>query len=394
MIARIYIPILLMIVLSDLYIDIHYLRRKLHLGGWKRLLWWLPCIGMVGYTVGLASVQNFVPDNLTWIEVYLILLGIFVVPKAMFTVCSVMGLGICRLTHRRNNWGNLIGFFLGILLILMFVYSVTFGVRRLTVKRIDLYVEELPKAFEGYRIVHFSDAHVGMFEGDKADLLKRDIDSINAQRADLVAFTGDLQNMQPSELYPFMDVLSSIKAPDGVYSVLGNHDYSQYINADAAIKAANEKEIIARQRQFGWQLLLNEHVVVRRGQDSIVVVGTENDGRAPFPQRADYVKAMRGVGKKAFVIMLQHDPSAWDRHVLPLTSARLTLSGHTHAGQVSLLGFRPTRLSYTQDYGLYEQAGSYLYVTAGLGGVVPFRFGASAELVVITLHRLESSKKL
>uniref|UniRef100_A0AB33JDP2 Metallophosphoesterase n=1 Tax=Prevotella sp. GTC17262 TaxID=3236797 RepID=A0AB33JDP2_9BACT len=393
MIARMYIPILLMIVLSDLYIDIHYLRRKFHLGGGRRLLWWLPCIGMVAYTVGLASVQNFVPDNLMWVEVYLMLLGIFVVPKAVFTICSVIGLGVCHLTHRRNNWGNIVGLFLSIVLVLMFVYSLTFGVRQLSVKHIDLYVEKLPQAFEGYRIVHFSDAHVGMFEGGKASLLARDIDSIKAQKADLVAFTGDLQNIQPSELRPFIGMLRSIKAPDGVYSVLGNHDYSEYIQADGAVKRANEKELIARQRQCGWRLLLNEHAVVYRGQDSIVIAGTENDGRAPFPQHADYIKALYGVGKKAFVVMLQHDPSAWDRHILPLTSARLTLSGHTHAGQVSLLGFRPTRLAYAQDYGLYEQAGRYLYVTAGLGGVVPFRFGASAEIAVITLHRLESSKK-
>ena len=171
-------------------------------------------------------------------------------------------------------------------------------------------MKDLPATFNGYKIVQFSDAHVGTFYGSRFALLKRDVDSINAQKADAIFFTGDLQNIQPSELRPHARSLASLQAKDGVYSVLGNHDYSEYIKADAAIKDANEKDMVNRQRQMGWKLLRNEHISIHRGKDSIVVVGTENDGRPPFPQKADLRKALRDIEEPGvFKILLQHDPS-------------------------------------------------------------------------------------
>src|SRR3712207_6575439 len=148
-----------------------------------------------------------------------------------------------------------------------------------------------------------------------------------------------------------------------------------------------ELEVQHTIRSLGWKLLMNEHATVHRRGDSLVIAGTENDGRPPFPMVADYHKALRGTDRDAFVVMLQHDPSAWERHVLPQTNAQLTLSGHTHAGQVSLLGYRPTQIQYKEDYGLYEDHGRYFYVTSGIGALVPFRIGATAEIVVVTLHQ-------
>lgn len=235
--------------------------------------------------------------------------------------------------------------------------------------------------------MQFTDAHVGSFVGSRAHLLERAIDTIMAQRADAIVFTGDLQNVQPSELYPFRELLSRLNARDGVFSVLGNHDYSMYFNGPEAVKIANEREMVARQRQFGWDLLLNDHRVVRRGADSIAIAGTENDGKPPFPSNADLPKALKGLSKSTFVVLLQHDPSAWERNILPNSNAQITLSGHTHGGQVSLFGLRPTRFSYKQDKGLYTQGQRSLFVSSGIGGVVPFRFGVPPEIVVITLRR-------
>lgn len=390
MIARIFIPILLAILLPDFYIDSHYLRHRLRrYTWWHRLLWWMPALAMVAYTVVLASTRNFVPSDAFWIELYMYLCGIFVAPKAIFAFCSFLGLVWCRVRHTHKNWGNAIGPLLALIGVGAFFYGLTIGFRKLEVRHIDLYLERLPDAFDGYRIVHFSDVHVGMFK-DHRHLLERNVDSVNAQHADLICFTGDLENIQPQELYPFRDLLSSLHARDGVFSVLGNHDYSGYIAAPSSVKAANERELRNLETHLGWRLLLNEHAVIRRGNDSIVVAGMENDGKPGVDDYDDIGKALNGVGRRDFVLLLEHNPSKWPQMVDPAYGHPLpdvTLCGHTHAGQISVLGLRPTMLAYPVDYGLAERDGRFLYVTSGWGGVVPFRLGATPEIAVITLHK-------
>lgn len=387
MIARIIIPILLAIVLPDLYIDVHYLRGRFRRRWWLRLLWWLPTAAMVAYSVAIASTRNFVPDEIMFVNVYFMLVGLVVLPKAFFAIFSSVGLLLCRLTHRRRNWGNLLWlpFALGAVYVIMYGFVVGFG--KLDIKHIDIYSRDLPESFDGYRIVHISDAHVGSFGYDNRALLQRDVDSILAQKADIVAFTGDIQNMKPTEIFPVGELLSKIKAKDGVYSVLGNHDYGVYVDATEKERWANTLETVAQQKRAGWQVLRNEHRVIRRGSDSIVIAGTENGGKKPNPELADIGKSLQGVDKGTFVIMLQHDPMVWRKKIVPDGRAQLTLSGHTHAGQVSLFGMRPTMLTANEDYGLYRQGNQQLYVTSGIGGLLAMRFGASAEIAVITLHR-------
>ena len=175
-----------------------------------------------------------------------------------------------------------------------------------------------------------------------------------------MVFTGDLQNMLPDELRHYGRELSSLKAKDGVFSVLGNHDYSLYVKADTSVSNANERRLIALERGYGWTLLMNEHRVIRRGSDSIVIAGEENGGKAPFPKKSDLKKTLAGVSSDAFIVLLQHDPSAWRRYILPCSDVRLTLSGHTHGGQISMFGYRPTQLSGTEDSGLYREGNHFL----------------------------------
>ena len=387
MIARIIIPILLAIVLPDIYIDMHYWRHYKGYTWWRRLLWWLPSVLMVAYSIAIASTRNFVPDEMMFINVYMMLVGLVVMPKMLFALCSGIGYLVCKYTHRRRNYGNFIWlpFAAGAIYIIMYGFIVGFG--KLEVKHLDLYFDDLPEAFEGYRIVHFSDAHVGSFQYDKKSILQRDIDSINAQKADMVVFTGDIQNMQPDELLPVMPLLSKVKAKDGVYSVLGNHDYSIYIDATEDVKKANIKATVDREQQMGWTVLRNDNRVIRRDADSLVIAGEENGGRKPSPKLADLEKSLHGVGKGAFIVMLQHDPNVWQEKIVPDGRVQLTLSGHTHAGQVSVFGLRFTQLTAHNHYGLYNQGRQQLYVTSGLGGVVAMRFGATAEIAVITLHK-------
>lgn len=384
MIARIIIPVILGLLLSDLYIDLHYLRHSARYRWWWRLAWWTPTAVLLVWTIALASIRNFVPNDLMWVNVYLLVMGLFVVPKVVFCGCDFLGWGHCRYHHTRTNWGTRVGIaFMPVCWYIM-IYGCTVGVSHLHVKHVDLTFPNLPQAFDGYRIVQFSDAHVGSFTGHRKGLLAVDIDCINAQKPDLIAFTGDLQNIRAKEIEPWVATLSRLKAKDGVVAVQGNHDYSYYLHVSQKDSLMNIEENIALQKRCGWKLLQNTNITLFRGRDSLVIAGEENFKK---PERANFQQTMRGVGQGAFTILLQHDPRAWDDHILPSHRVALTLSGHTHGGQVAILGLRPTIFSYAEDHGLYEKDGRYLYVSPGIGGLVPFRFGVPPTITVITLHK-------
>lgn len=382
MIARIYIIIILAIVLPDIYIYWRFLRKKPSLTQWHRLLWWLPCLLLATCTTYFSLSRHFVPQEMTLFNAYMFVLALSVIPKLLFCLCSLAGMGLSKAMHMRHNYGNHTGIVaaLGSLYVL-FTGCMT-GVGNLNVRRMTLEFDSLPTAFDGYRIVQFSDAHLGSI---KPDLLERAVAEINDMKPDAIVFTGDLQNMLPDEIVPHTATLSSLKARDGVFSVLGNHDYSIYTDLPPRQKVENEKTTQRLERSMGWRLLMNEHHTIRRGADSIVMAGYENDGKRPFPSKGSLAKALRGVDSNAFVVMLQHDPSAWRRNILTHSNAQLTLSGHTHGGQISIMGWRPTKLVGKEDAGLYDEDGRKLFVSIGLGGVLPFRFHSDPEIVEITL---------
>lgn len=385
MIARIIVPILLLTVLPYLYVDLRYLRRR-HCKWWKRVLWWLPCVGMVAYSIIMASVKGFAPANASVTNWYLLLLGLLVVPMFVFMLSSLIGLGICKLIRSKNNWGNLVGLFLIIAIWYIVIYGSTLGFSTVVVRHVEYSSPQLPKAFDGYRIVHISDFHIGTYDDSRKHILQKAVDSINAQKADMVVFTGDLQNREPHELYPYASLLSSIKAKDGVYSVMGNHDYADYIKADDIKRAANLRETQRMERSFGWHLLLNEHATITRDSSHIIIAGMENDGNGKhFPQKGDIKKTLNGVSDHDFIIMLEHDPTSWRRKILPQSSAQLTLSGHTHATQFKLFGWSLASMIYTEWGGMYYDNERAINVSTGLGAFLPFRFGVPGEVVVITL---------
>ena len=397
MIARNLILFLLLLVLPYLYIDLKYFRPKKV--WWKRVLLYLPCVAMVAYAVYLSQERDFIPGNDRIFVLYgfLLLLGFIVIPQWTFILSSLIGRGCSRLVRRfkspeqlkkpAKNYGNLAGIASIPIVWLMFGWGSSLGFNKFEVNRIEYASSAIPKAFDGYKIVLFSDAHVGSYQKHNSDVLKRAIDSINAQKPDMIVFTGDLQNIQPSELYPHREVLGSLQAKDGVYSVLGNHDYASYLGCDEAVKAANDKEIISLQRQMGWTVLLNEHRTIKRDTSSFVLAGMENDGDGKhFPQKGDIAKTLEGVADGPFILMLEHDPSAWRRKIIPDGRAQLTLSGHTHAMQFNILGWCPMSLSGKEFWGWYEEGPQKLFVTAGLGGLIPFRLGATGEIVVLTLR--------
>lgn len=383
MIARISIIILLVTLLPDIYMYRRYVKRRLG-NVWARIAWWLPTLLITVSTIGVSLTRDFAPHNLTLFNTYLFITALVVLPKFSFVLCSLAGRLARRMLKLRRNWGNYVGLVLVLAELYILFHGTMVGTDRLNVRQVTIEFDDLPKAFDGYRIAQFTDVHLGSM---KDELMLRAVTAIDDMRPDLIVFTGDIQNMGPDELPRFAQTLKRLKAKDGVMSVLGNHDYSRYVNLPPDEALRNERMTRDFETSVGWQLLLNDNCIVRRGSDSIVIAGGENDGRPPFPAKADLKKAMRGIHAKSFVVMLQHDPSAWRRHILPLTNAQLTLSGHTHGGQISLFGLRPTELVGKEDDGLYVEGKRKLFVSTGLGGFVPFRFYMNPEVVEITLKK-------
>lgn len=375
-----------MIVLPDIYVWMHCLRHRIT--GWKGLTWFLPGLFMIVYTIFMAVQRDFAPSDNAVLNVYLFMLGLIVVPKLLFAVCSVVGWGVRCILHTRRNYGNAVGVVLVLSVWYILFYGTFVGFGKLNIRHVVYTSRDLPAVFDGYRIVQFSDAHVGTYGRNRAHLLAAAVDSINQEYPDMVVFTGDLQNMHPGEVVPHERMLARLHARDGVYSVLGNHDYALYMNVDEATKAANCRAMSESQQRMGWTLLKNEHRVIRRGADSIVVAGMENDGNGRhFPQKGDAAKTLRGVVDGSFVVMLEHDPTSWRRKILPQTGAQLTLSGHTHAMQFELFGWSPASLIYREWGGMFYYGSRAINVSTGLGGFIPFRFGVPGEIVVITLKK-------
>ena len=275
-----------------------------------------------------------------------------------------------------------------VLLFIVFVlcYGYFVGRFRYQVHNQDISFYDLPADFEGYRIVQFSDIHVGSISGGYEIEVQKIVDLINQQHPDLIVFTGDIVNRSADELANYQRMFSGLSAPDGVLSVLGNHDYAVYVDADEKSKEENCRRTREQEEQMGWTLLLNDHRIIRRGSDSIVMAGMENWGtKKRMPRRGDVKKTLAGISPESFVVMLQHDPSCWREKILPECKAQLTLSGHTHGGQFSLFGWSPAALSYDEWNGMTYEGSRAIYVSAGAGALIPFRLGMPREIVVITL---------
>lgn len=258
-------------------------------------------------------------------------------------------------------------------------------------KRIPLSFSNLPPAFKGLKIIQVSDIHSGSFTNKEA--VEKGVEKILAQQPDIILFTGDLVNNTSDEMADYMDVFSRLKAPMGVYSTLGNHDYGDYVHWDsAAAKTANLERLKQIHGELGWRLLMNEHVVLEKGNDKIALIGIENwSAKARFPKYGDMKKAYAGSEKYPFKILMSHDPSHWDAEVRPkYADVDLMLAGHTHGMQfgVELPWFKwsPVQYVYKQWAGLYEEGKQRLYVNRGYGFIgYPGRVGILPEITLIEL---------
>ena len=292
--------------------------------------------------------------------------------------------------------------------VLTAVYGNIYGRFRHEVKQVQLTFSNLPASFDGLRIVQISDLHLDGWVGHEKELQKR-VDEINALCPDIICFTGDLVSLSPNELKPFIPILRQLHANSSllcgdkkgsVYAVLGNHDYLPYARIGLRERNAAVAELVRMEREeLGWTVLLNQSDVIHCGNDSIAILGCENQsvGAHPIIQRGNLRKAIHSIVSDSlstlnsqlstFSVLLTHDPSQWRKEVLPETNIPLTLSGHTHAMQLRLLGFTPSKWIYPECDGLYSEGQQYLYVNIGLGGTLPWRIGATPEITLITLKK-------
>lgn len=404
---RITLIMLLFMLLPDLYIYLVYIVRQTA-NIWKRALYWLPTTLLVLsflYLIYMTgdNVLSRHTQSIGWLAVAVMLLA---VPKLLFIGCSLCGIlfrGIGRclsaalfrtpfrmprkpfIVHRRPF--TLLGLAMGVIGFGCVLYGTLAGTTRFEVKEVEYRSPALPQGFDGYRILQISDLHIGSWQG-KPEAIQRLVDLISEQKADLIVFTGDLVNQQSHELDDFEPILSQLHAPDGVYSILGNHDYGTYYHwSNPQEEKANLERLIDRQAAMGWKLLNNAHALLYHQNDSIALIGVENDGEPPFSQYADLPRTMKGT-EGLFKILLSHNPTHWRREVLPTSDIDLMLAGHTHAMQMELFGHSLASLKYPEWAGMYYEGQRALYVNVGIGYVgLPFRFGAWPEITVIKLVR-------
>ncbi|PHQ31117.1 metallophosphoesterase [Leeuwenhoekiella nanhaiensis] len=272
------------------------------------------------------------------------------------------------------------------------IYGMYRGKYRYRVLSYTLEFEDLPEAFDGYRITQISDIHSGSF--DDAEKIAYGIDLINEQQSDVILFTGDLVNNFAHEMKDWTGLFSKLKAQDGVYSVLGNHDYGDYADWESqTAKTENLDALKKLQRDMGWKLLLNEHAWLERNDSRIALVGVENWG-AGFKQAGDIDKATKGLTPDDFKVVMSHDPTYWSERLKnDPKNYQLTLSGHTHGMQfgIEIPGFirwSPVQYRYENWAGIYKEAQRVLNVNRGFGYLgYPGRVGIWPEVTVIELRR-------
>ena len=356
--------------LPDWYIYRRYVSRWKQV--WMRRIYWLPStLLLIGMFITFGTYEPR-PEAMNRLSLLLIVFLCINVPKAIFALLSPL----CK-SH--------IGLAIALFTMAYLVFGATEGKQHFQVKEVTIESEALPRGFDGYRIVQLSDIHTGSWGNDTAPMLKA-VNIINRLQPDLIVFTGDLVNNLASELDAFIPVFSQLKAKHGVYSVLGNHDYSTYIKWDTPQQQEAQLDSLkAKQARMGWTLLNNRHVKLHQQNDSIALIGVENSGRPPFPDHARLSEAMTGT-TGMFQILLSHDPSHWRREVLPKTDIQLMLAGHTHAMQTRIFGFTPAQFVYPENDGLYQEGEQMLYVNIGLGHLLyPMRLGAWPEITLLTL---------
>lgn len=349
---------------------------------WVKTLFLLPSLAylFVMVRIILGDMRQTMLNWLFWLTLCVVL------TLLLFCVVSLLGKGIGLIWHPAASIFNILGILFALVWLGISLYGTFFGWKRVTVEEVAISSPKIPDAFKGYRIVQLSDFHIGTYHASPRTVEKI-VEKVNSLNPDLIVFTGDLVNSSSEEIDEFKPILSRLKAKDGVYAVLGNHDYCLYRDYTAPDSPAKQlAKVVADESEIGWKMLRNESVRITHGNDTIALLGVDNAGGRRFTDQSDLTKAMRGLPGDEFKILLSHDPSHWRREVLPASDIDLTLSGHTHAMQFKIGNWSPSVWTYPEWGGLYKEGTRQLYVSTGIGENIAFRFGAYPQIVLITLE--------
>lgn len=379
-------------------------------GNWWFIWYWVFTIAVLGnfvFQIFTFDRSNGIPFRFS---VALSLIVLFYVPKLIIGI-TLLGEDLFRLSsyvfnnhlkspssettfsYGRRKFISQIALGLAAIPFTSILYGITKGKYNFKVLNYTLHFEGLPDAFDGYKLTQISDIHSGSFDNVKK--VEYAIDLINEQESDVILFTGDMVNNKAEEMVPYVDVFKKLSAKDGLYSVLGNHDYGDYVRWDSEKdKEQNLEDLKTIQKDIGFNLLLNENQFIEKGNDRIALIGVENWGKGGFKTAGDLKKASELVNSEDFKVLLSHDPSHWDAEVVnDAYHYHLTLSGHTHGMQFGIeipgwFKWSPVKWRYKQWAGIYQQLGQYINVNRGFGYLAfPGRVGIWPEITVITLKK-------
>lgn len=369
-------------------------------------LWVFPIVLLITFSFSLMRLSVDGQTNLFKISahtvlVYFVSLLVFVITAVLTDAYRLISGTITYFTNGGFTYPErpLTGIYLGILLssiiIIAFIYGIFKGKYAYRVIKHTLYFDDLPSAFDGFKLAQISDVHAGSLTNPTA--VQKGIDMINSQQADLFVFTGDLVNNKAEEVKPYINHFSQIKAPFGQFSVLGNHDYGDYVKWDSdTAKKENLQQLKRYHAEIGFRLLLDEHVTLEKDGQKITLLGIENWGLG-FGERGDLNKALQGTTTNDFKILLSHDPSHWEAQVNNHPSKiHLSLAGHTHGMQFGIEAFglkwSPVQFRYKHWAGVKQENGRFLNVNRGFGFIgFSGRVGIWPEITVIELRKTEAT---
>lgn len=401
------LTISVIILLLDAYTfkSLYYFTKELNQSS-KTILysifWLIPVIIISISTFQSIQVQNLNYDEVNYRAFYALFgaVVLFYVPKIFFNSFQLIEDLLSGLNYlidkfmfnnhfQRFTFLSKIGFYLSIFIFAFILQGILFGKYNFKTTNTNIKYANLPASFEGFKIVHLSDTHIGSMKNKKK--VEKAFDDINKLKPDVILFTGDLVNNLAIEMDGWEDIFAKLKAKHGKYSVLGNHDYGDYIEWPSEnAKVENIHNVMKKHEMAGFKLLLNKSIPIVEDNDTIYISGVENWGLPPFHQYGDLKQAISSIPENAFTILLSHDPSHWDAEILPKSNIELTLSGHTHGMQAGInlpfFKWSPVKYKYPRWSGLYQEGVQYLYVNRGFGFIgFPGRVGMPPEITVIHL---------
>ena len=373
------------------------------------VVWWMPLIALILFLIGsvvfpLASMNDILSTCLPGFSIIFFLAKIVLI---IFLIPSLILSAIQQAFHGNDSRGYLsggikffkrMGIFFGSLALAGLLVGSTVWVYKFKIHRIEVSIKNLPEAFEGLRVVQLSDIHLGSWLNIKP--LQRAVDEANALNPDIIVFTGDMVNYSTAEVRGFESTLAQLHAPLGIYAILGNHDYGDYVSWNSTReKEENLQQLVEFYDKLGWKLLRNETVTIKKDSATLLIAGVENwSATSRFKKYGDLKKTMENVSYGDLNILLSHDPTHWETEVSKdYPKFDLTLSGHTHGMQLGIEAFglkwSPARYLYDHWAGLTSVVTpgghkSYMYVNRGLGHIAyPGRVGILPEITLLTISR-------